>query len=109
MATATMTTTPTTTTARKTRRARPAAPTTIRLMLGIGSTVYWVRPITSALHARAFRLRKADAEYFVTQDEAGVQACDCGDFTWRHEGKGTVCKHVRALRAARMLTQPDQT
>jgi hypothetical protein len=52
----------------RTRKARPAAPTTFRLLLAIGSTAYWVRPITSALHAKAFRLRRADGtgEYFVT-------------------------------------------
>jgi hypothetical protein len=84
--------------------ARPAAPTTFRLLLAIGTTDYRVRPITSALHSRAFRLRRADGkgEYFVTQGEDG-HACDCGDFTWRREGTATVCKHVRALRAARLL------
>ena len=94
------------------RKAGPAAPTTFRLLLAIGGTVYWVRPITSALHARAFRLRRADGqgEHYVTQDEHGHH-CDCGDFTWRHEGRGTACKHVRALRAARLLdaTPPPAT
>jgi hypothetical protein len=65
---------------------------------------YRVRPITSALHSKAFRLRRVDGkgEYHVTQDGHG-QACDCGDHVWRHDGHGTACKHVRALRAARML------
>ena len=96
--------TATTPKAARTRTPRPAAPTTFRLLLSIGGTVYWVRPITSALHAKAFRLRRADGrgEHYVTQDEHGHH-CDCGDFTWRHEGRGTACKHVRALRAARML------
>ena len=96
--------TATTTRAARTRKARPAAPTTFRLLLALGGTVYWVRPITSALHAKAFRLRRADGrgEHYVTQDEHGHH-CDCGDFTWRHEGRGTACKHVRALRAARLL------
>jgi hypothetical protein len=75
-------------------------------MLAIGATVYRVRPITSALHSKAFRLRKPDGTaYFVTQDENG-HACDCGDFTFRREGTSTACKHVRALRAARMLDAP---
>jgi hypothetical protein len=93
----------------RTRKARPAAPTTVRLLLAIGTTAYRVRPITSALHSKAFRLRRADGtgEYFVTQDEHGHH-CDCGDFTWRHEGRGTACKHVRALRAARLLDAPPQ-
>jgi hypothetical protein len=86
---------------------RPATPATVRLLLAIGSTVYRVRPITSALHSRAFRLRRADGrgEYHVTQDEHGHH-CDCGDFTWRREGTATTCKHIRALRAARMLDAP---
>lgn len=104
--------TATTTPPRKPRKAGPAAPTTFRLLLAIGGTVYWVRPITSALHAKAFRLRRADGqgEHYVTQDEHGHH-CDCGDFTWRHEGRGTACKHVRALRAARLLdgTPPPAT
>ena len=104
--------TATTTRAARTRTPRPAAPTTFRLLLALGGTVYWVRPITSALHAKAFRLRRADGrgEHYVTQDEHGHH-CDCGDFTWRHEGRGTACKHVRALRAARLLdpTPPPAT
>jgi hypothetical protein len=99
--------TATTTRAARTRTPRPAAPTTFRLLLALGGTVYWVRPITSALHAKAFRLRRADGrgEHHVTQDEHGHH-CDCGDFTWRHEGRGTACKHIRALRAARLLDPP---
>ena len=75
--------TATTTPPRKPRTAGPAAPTTFRLLLAIGGTAYWVRPITSALHAQAFRLRRADGqgEHYVTQDEHGHH-CDCGDFTW---------------------------
>lgn len=82
----------------------PSAPATVRLLLAIGSTAYRVRPITSELHARAFRLRRVDGkgEYHVTQDGA-AHACDCGDHVWRREGTGTACKHVRALRAARLL------
>ena len=77
--------TATTTRAARTRTPRPAAPTTFRLLLALGGTLYWVRPTTSALHAKAFRLRRADGrgEHYVTQDEP--------------------CKHIRALRAARLL------
>jgi hypothetical protein len=110
MATATLDRTAKTPNAGQTRKARPGAPTTFRLLLSIGGTAYWVRPITSAIHARAFRLRRIDgkAEYHVTQDEDGHQ-CDCGDHVWRHEGNGTACKHVRAMRAARMLDAPAST
>jgi hypothetical protein len=96
--------TATTTKAARTRKASPAAPTTFRMLLALGGTAYWVRPITSALHAKAFRLRRADGrgEHYVTQDEHGHH-CDCGDFIWRHAGRGTACKHIRALRASRLL------
>src|SRR3982751_2138166 len=88
----------------KPRKARKPVPTTFRLLLAIGSTVYWVRPITSTLHSKACRLRRADGkgEYFVTQDQHGHH-CDCGDHVWRHEGNGTACKHVKSLRACRLL------
>jgi hypothetical protein len=68
--------TATTTPPRTPHKAGPAAPTTFRLLLSIGGTVYWVRPITSALHAKAFRLRRADGqgEHYVTQDEHGTTA-----------------------------------
>ena len=85
------------------RKARKPAPTTCRLALTIGATTYTIRPIASALHSRAYRLRKPDGTvYYVTQDQHGHH-CDCGDFVWRHEGRETVCKHVRALRVFHLL------
>jgi hypothetical protein len=90
-------------TAPKRKRTPKPAPTTCRLMLIIGGTTYTVRPVPSALYGRAYRLRKADGTaYHVTQDQNG-HACDCGDFAWRHEGRGTACKHVRALLACLLL------
>jgi hypothetical protein len=89
----------------KPRKARKPAPTSCRLTLAIGSTTYTVRPIPSELHSRAYRLRKPDGtEYHVTQDQYGHH-CDCGDYVWRHEGNGTACKHVRSLRACRLLDE----
>jgi hypothetical protein len=87
----------------KPRKARKSAPTTCRLTLALGSTTYIVRPIASELHSRAWSLRKPDGTaYHVTQDQHGHH-CDCGDFVWRHEGNGTACKHVRALRVFQLL------
>ena len=100
-----------TTTTPKPRKARKPSPTSCRLTLAIGSTTYTVRPIPSALHSKAYRLRKPDGTaYHVTKDQYG-HACDCGDYTWRHEGRGTACKHIRALRVYGLLdvtlTDPD--
>ena len=88
MATATLDTTATTPKPARTRKHRTAVPTTFRLLLAIGGTVYWVRPVTSDLHSRAFRLRRADGkgEYHVIQDDAGHH-CDCGDAVWRPRGR----------------------
>src|SRR5215210_5142247 len=103
MASTTATTAPKAPRLQRLRKPRTPAPTTCRLLLVIGATTYTVRPITSAFHSRAWRLRKPDGTaYHVTQDEAG-QHCECGDQVWRHEGTPGACKHIRAMRADRLL------
>jgi hypothetical protein len=81
------------------------APDTCRLTCTIRGVSYTVRPIrpeTSDV-VRAWRLRKADGESYTVADTADGQVCDCADHVYRHDGNGTACKHVRALRALGLI------
>ena len=94
--------------ARKPRTVRETTGT-VRLFLEINGIPYAARILTpqpgSGVSALV-RLRKevgADAaEYHVARTEHGC-TCDCASQTFDHEGKGTFCKHIRALRAAHLL------
>jgi hypothetical protein len=86
------------------------APDTCRLTCTIRGVSYSVRPVRpeSPDVARAWRLRKADGTCYDVADSADGQVCDCADHTFRHEGIGTACKHVRALRALGLLDSPGE-
>jgi hypothetical protein len=61
-----------------------------------------VRPETFNV-VRVWRLRKADGTTYTVADTIDGATCDCGDFVFRHDGHGTHCKHVRALRALGLI------
>lgn len=85
----------------RTRKPKPAD--VCRLSLTIAGTMYHVRPLAldDPDDVRAYRLRKADGTvYHVLQNAMTGHQCDCGDFTFRRDGKDPAgCKHVRALVA----------
>ncbi len=93
---------------------RPSAqskprPCSCRLTLAIGSTSYTVKPVAPGPdHRKAFRLRKvgSDLPYDVVLGRDGLVTCDCADAVWRHNGRGTMCKHGRALVACGLLPAP---
>jgi hypothetical protein len=93
----------------KTRDRKPSkGPAVCRLALLIGETAYFVRPIRTDIHDRAFSLRKivekgkaateARTVYHVTLGEHGP-GCDCPSAVYRDEA----CKHVRAMLACGLL------
>jgi hypothetical protein len=84
---------------------RTKAPDTCRLSVTIRGTSYSVRPIRPEADdvVRAWRLRRANGTCYDVADTADGQVCDCADHVYRHEGNGTACKHVRALRALGLL------
>jgi hypothetical protein len=58
------------------------------------------------LTAKAFRFRKQGGDravYDVAVTEHGPQ-CDCPGFTHWHPRRGTLCKHVKTLKAAGMIS-----
>lgn len=85
-----------------------AAPDTCRLTMTIRGADYRVRPIRNEAFAgigRAWSLRKlGTAERHHVVETIDGPTCDCGDQTWRHEGRDEVgCKHLRALRATGLI------
>ena len=90
------------------RKAKHAPPDTCRLTLTIRGVAYAVRVLKAdpgAEVARLVRLRRAGdrpATYHVARTVHGA-TCDCGDQTFRHEGRETACKHIRACRALGLL------
>jgi hypothetical protein len=92
-------------------RATPAAtpagpkagtPDTCRLTITIRGADYRARPVRNEAFAgagRAWSLRKlgTNTRHHVVET-IHRQTFDCGDHVWRHEGRETSCKHVRALR-----------
>ncbi len=94
-----------TATAKKPKPATAKAPDICRLIIEIGDTMYRVSPIPVRDFGarRAFRLKKdADTIHHVIEHIHGIE-CSCGDFVFRHDGKPTTCKHVRALKAVGLL------
>jgi hypothetical protein len=82
-------------------------PDTCRLTITIRGADYRVRPVRNEAFAgsgRAWSLRKlgTDTRHHVVETIHGPK-CDCGDQTWRHEGRETSCKHIRALRATGLI------
>lgn len=53
--------------------------------------------------ARAFRLKRVGAEPIVVADTIHGPVCDCGDWTFRREGTGEPCKHIRACQTVGIL------
>jgi hypothetical protein len=94
------------TTATRARQPRPKPADTCRLTLTIRGVLYAVRPLAVEDEdvSRAFSLRRADGASYTLADTVFGATCDCGDQTWRHEGKdATGCKHIRAARAVGLL------
>jgi hypothetical protein len=82
-------------------RGRPAD--TCRLTLHLRGLAYDVSPIACD-EGRAFRLAKADGTNYDVAETPYGPTCDCGDQTWRHEGRDILgCKHIRALRALGLI------
>ena len=92
---------------------KPAKPRPVdacRLTIHIRDVAYSVKPVTSE-DGRAWRLRNAEngKVYDVAETEHGP-TCDCGDFEYRHNGIDAVgCKHVRALRAVRLIADEPES
>jgi hypothetical protein len=90
------------------RVARPIpTPDTCRLTITIRGADYRARPIRNEAFAgagRAWSLRKLGTaiRHNVVETVLGP-TCDCGDQVWRHEGRETACKHIRALRATGLI------
>jgi hypothetical protein len=85
------------------------APDLCRLTVTIRGESYTVRPVRAEAEdvIKAWRLRKADGTAYDVADTADGQVCDCADHVYRHDGQGTACKHVRALRALGLLDDGD--
>ena len=86
---------------------KTTAPALCSLRLRISGVSYRVRPIEALSRdagvARAFRLKRVGAEPITVADTLHGIVCDCGDYVFRHDGKGTLCKHARACRAVGLL------
>lgn len=95
----------TATTTRPRKATKPKAPSTCRLILEIGEAAYRVRPIPAPAFGqrKAFRLRKAGGAVYHVADTLHGPTCDCGDQTFRHEGRASACKHIRALKAVGLI------
>ena len=96
-----------TTTTKPRKPARPKPADTCRLTLHIRGVAYAVRFLDAEPGAgvsRLIRLRKGDGTaHFIAETSHGA-TCDCGDQTFRHEGReGPGCKHIRACRSAGLL------
>ncbi|QDV39277.1 hypothetical protein ElP_72410 (plasmid) [Tautonia plasticadhaerens] len=83
---------------------RKDPPLSTQLNLHIERTRYNVEPIASSVGIRSWRLGNTDngQTYDVTATHGGT-TCTCPDHRYRHEGNGTTCKHVRALRDSGLL------
>ena len=90
------------------RPRKPAPPDVCRLTLAIRGVTCTVRLLAADAGADVARLiplrRSGDspATYHVALTAHGA-TCDCGDQTFRHEGRETACKHIRACRALGLL------
>jgi hypothetical protein len=90
-----------------TKAARPIKPSTFTITFTIGADDYHVVPLRPhpEVAAKAFRFRKQGGDravYDVRVAEHGPE-CDCPGFTHWHPKRGTLCKHVRTLKAAGMI------
>jgi hypothetical protein len=80
-------------------------PTVPRLTLTILGTSYNVRPVTPDAGsgvARAWRLKRRDADAIVASvGTDGRARCECADFEWRRSARPELgpCKHLAALAA----------
>lgn len=93
----------------KSRTRKAPAPDTCRLTVTIRGESYTVRPVRaeSSEVCRIWRLRKPDGTAYNVVETIHGAGCDCGDQTFRHEGRDqTGCKHIRALRALSLI-EPD--
>ncbi len=89
---------------RKPPKARP--PDVCRLTLHVRGVAYAVRFLDAdpgAGVSALIRLRKADGTAYHVAGTVHGPTCDCGDQTWRHEGRASSCKHIRALKACGLL------
>jgi hypothetical protein len=92
----------------KAKSDRGVKPSTFRITFTIGEDDYHVVPLRPhpEVAAKAFRFRKQggdQAVYDVRVAEHGPQ-CDCPGFTHWHPRRGTLCKHVKTLKAAGMIS-----
>lgn len=74
------------------------------LYLAIGDRFYRVQPLKAVRPVlRAWKLTKGDGTaYELHADHHGI-SCTCGDFTFRHQNDGQLCKHARELVKATLL------
>jgi hypothetical protein len=89
----------------RTRKTAPA--NTCRLTLTIRGRDYDVRPLRGDLGpgvVLAWRLAKVGTptRHVVAETLDGT-TCSCGDQMWRHAGRGSSCKHIRAMKAVGLL------
>src|SRR5207302_638398 len=55
---------------------------------------------------RVGALDDPDATYDVSRGPDGLVACTCGDYTYRHAGTASTCKHGSAVVEAGLLDAP---
>lgn len=74
------------------------------LYLAIGDRFYRVQPLEAIRPVlRAWKLTKGDGTaYELHADQHGL-SCTCGDFTFRHQNDGQLCKHLESLVRATLL------
>ncbi len=96
------------TTASKPRKRAQSKPAdTCRLTLHVRGVAYAVRLLEvdpGAGVSRLVRLRKADGTAYFVAETAHGATCDCGDQTFRHEGRESSCKHIRTCRALGLIS-----
>lgn len=52
---------------------------------------------------------KTTEQYYVSEWPNGRMTCSCPDFTHRHAGDGSDCKHIRKVRAGSVEVHADYT
>lgn len=82
------------------------------LILLIGGEPYELRRMPSELseHRLIWELQREGSEphTVIVFKAQGRLDCDCGDYTWRKERVGGLCKHLAALVEAGLVPHKDK-